>query len=91
MIPTPFEQMVAQKLIPEPIFAFYLQADASQAGELTFGGVDLPLFFFFGGALSLHLVKRPRAIMASVFVTCNMLRCLGEGGMHKCSSMLSIV
>merc|ERR1712060_120716 len=39
-IPTPFEAMIDQKLIPEPIFAFYLQGDASQQGELLFGGVD---------------------------------------------------
>lgn len=39
-IPTPFENMISQKLIDEPVFAFYLQKDASQTGELTFGGVD---------------------------------------------------
>jgi len=39
-IPTPFEAMIEQKLIPEPIFAFYLQQDASQTGELLFGGID---------------------------------------------------
>merc|ERR1712050_14014 len=39
-IPTPFEAMIDQKLIDEPVFAFYLQQDASQAGELLFGGVD---------------------------------------------------
>merc|ERR1719414_2751523 len=32
--------MIDQKLIPEPVFAFYLQQDASQQGELLFGGVD---------------------------------------------------
>jgi len=39
-IPTPFETMVAQKLIDEPVFAFYLQSDASAQGELVFGGID---------------------------------------------------
>jgi len=39
-IPTPFENMVTQKLIAEPVFAFYLQNDASKKGELIFGGVD---------------------------------------------------
>jgi len=39
-IPTPFEQMVSQKLISEPVFAFYLPADASAKGELILGGVD---------------------------------------------------
>merc|ERR1719440_2609268 len=39
-IPTPFEPMVAQKLVDEPVFAFYLQSDASAQGELVFGGVD---------------------------------------------------
>merc|ERR1712072_1302464 len=39
-IPTPFEAMIDQKLISEPVFAFYLQEDASQQGELVFGGID---------------------------------------------------
>merc|ERR1712118_585454 len=39
-IPTPFEQMVTQKLISEPVFAFYLPDDASAKGELILGGVD---------------------------------------------------
>mmetsp|Transcript_51311 Transcript_51311/g.159020 ORF Transcript_51311/g.159020 Transcript_51311/m.159020 type:complete len:389 (+) Transcript_51311:90-1256(+) len=39
-IPTPFESMIDQKLIDEPVFAFYLQQDASKQGELTFGGID---------------------------------------------------
>jgi len=39
-IPTPFEAMIDQKLIDEPVFAFYLQSDASQQGELVFGGID---------------------------------------------------
>jgi len=39
-IPTPFETMIDQKLISEPVFAFYLQEDASQQGELVFGGID---------------------------------------------------
>jgi hypothetical protein len=39
-IPTPFEAMVSQKLVDEPVFAFYLQSDASAQGELVFGGVD---------------------------------------------------
>jgi hypothetical protein len=39
-IPTPFESMIDQKLIDESVFAFYLQEDASQQGELVFGGID---------------------------------------------------
>jgi len=39
-IPTPFEAMIDQKLIDEPVFAFYLQQDPSQMGELIFGGID---------------------------------------------------
>merc|ERR1711988_318492 len=39
-IPTPFEAMIDQKLISQPVFAFYLQEDASQQGELVFGGID---------------------------------------------------
>merc|ERR1711904_139277 len=35
-----FEMMVQKKLIDEPVFSFYLQKDASQPGQLTFGGVD---------------------------------------------------
>merc|ERR1719265_770934 len=43
-IPTPFEMMIDQKLIDEPVFAFYLQGDATKDGELTFGGVDSSKF-----------------------------------------------
>merc|ERR1712050_804152 len=32
--------MIDQKLIDEPVFAFYLQKDASQKGELVLGGID---------------------------------------------------
>jgi len=32
--------MVEKKLVDEPVFAFYLQSDASSQGELVFGGVD---------------------------------------------------
>jgi saccharopepsin len=39
-IPTPFEAMIDQKLISEPVFAFYLPTDAAQMGELVFGGID---------------------------------------------------
>merc|ERR1719456_966274 len=39
-IPTPFESMIDQKLIDQPVFAFYLSDDTSQAGELVFGGID---------------------------------------------------
>merc|ERR1712050_94658 len=39
-IPTPFESMIAQKLIDQPVFAFYLQSDASSTGELVLGGID---------------------------------------------------
>merc|ERR1712039_986994 len=39
-IPTPFEAMIDQKLIDEPVFAFYLQDDTAKKGELVFGGVD---------------------------------------------------
>merc|ERR1712107_700260 len=39
-IPTPFEAMIDQKLIDEPVFAFYLQSDPAAKGELVFGGID---------------------------------------------------
>jgi hypothetical protein len=39
-IPTPFENMIDQKLIDMPVFAFYLQQDSSKDGELVFGGID---------------------------------------------------
>jgi len=39
-IPTPFENMVTQKSVDEPVFAFYLQEDSSTQGELLFGGID---------------------------------------------------
>jgi len=39
-VPTPFEAMVSQKLVDEPVFAFYLQSDEAAQGELVFGGID---------------------------------------------------
>jgi len=39
-IPTPFEAMVDKKLISEPVFAFYLQEDMAEQGELVLGGID---------------------------------------------------
>jgi saccharopepsin len=44
-IPTPFENMIDQELISEPVFAFHLQEEDfseqnSQQGELVFGGID---------------------------------------------------
>jgi len=39
-IPTPFESMISQKLISEPVFAFYLPSDTGATGELVFGGID---------------------------------------------------
>jgi len=39
-IPTPFESMIDQKLLDEPVFAFFLQDDPSKQGELSFGGVN---------------------------------------------------
>jgi len=39
-IPTPFEQMISQKLIDEPVFAFYLSGESGSSGELTLGGTD---------------------------------------------------
>jgi len=39
-IPTPFEQMISQKLVNEPVFAFYLPDASGETGELTFGGID---------------------------------------------------
>jgi saccharopepsin len=38
-ITPPFYEMVNQKLIDEPVFAFYL-ADAADESSATFGGID---------------------------------------------------
>lgn len=43
-IPPVFVSMVAQGLVPEPVFAFYLSDTAGVDGELDFGGID-PLHF----------------------------------------------
>jgi len=43
-LPTAFELMMEQKLIDEPVFSFYLQKDANEQGQLTFGGVDATKF-----------------------------------------------
>merc|ERR1712093_892515 len=43
-IPTPFEMMIDQKLIDEPVFGFYLQNDQSQPGEISFGEADSSKF-----------------------------------------------
>jgi hypothetical protein len=43
-IPTPFEMMIDQKLIDEPVFGFYLQKDASAEGSISFGGADTTKF-----------------------------------------------
>merc|ERR1712232_405929 len=34
------EAMIANKQIDKPVFAFHLQSDSSQPGELVFGGID---------------------------------------------------
>jgi len=39
-IPTIFQNMLAQKVIDEPVFAFYLSNDPTEVGELDFGGTD---------------------------------------------------
>jgi len=39
-IPTIFQNMLAQKVIDEPVFAFYLSDDPAVPGELDFGGTD---------------------------------------------------
>eukprot|EP00038_Savillea_parva_P006565 m.164536 g.164536 ORF g.164536 m.164536 type:complete len:375 (+) comp12440_c0_seq1:179-1303(+) len=45
-IPTPFQDMVAQKVVDQPVFAFYLSSEANpplppkSEGELIIGGID---------------------------------------------------
>ena len=42
-VPPPFVNMVAQRLLAKPVFAFWLSRDpqsGSQGGELTLGGWD---------------------------------------------------
>jgi len=43
-IPTPFEAMIQQGLLDEPVFAFSLPSTDGASGELTFGGVDKSKF-----------------------------------------------
>lgn len=38
-IPSPFESMIDQRLIEEPVFTFHLDKEA-EVGELSFGGID---------------------------------------------------
>merc|ERR1711924_22157 len=40
-IPTLFENMINQTLLSVPVFALYLPGDASERGELVFGGIDV--------------------------------------------------
>jgi saccharopepsin len=39
-IPPPFYEMINQKLINEPVFAFRLGSSEEDGGEVIFGGVD---------------------------------------------------
>lgn len=41
-VETPFNNMILQKKVPEPVFSFWLNRDASapQGGELLLGGID---------------------------------------------------
>lgn len=41
-VATPFERMLSQKLVQEPVFSFYLNRNQSESpgGEILFGGVD---------------------------------------------------
>lgn len=45
-VKTPFEMMVDQKLVPEPVFSFYLNRDQDKqpGGEIIFGGIDKNMF-----------------------------------------------
>merc|ERR1719410_2404199 len=60
-IPTPFEAMIDQKLIDESVFAFYLQKDESQQGEL----VDVPLTSETYWEVSLDSMKYGSAVVSS--------------------------
>jgi len=39
-VPTVFGQLVAQKVVDAPVFAFYLSSNDAQDGELVLGGID---------------------------------------------------
>jgi saccharopepsin len=43
-IPPPFYEMLSQKLVKEPVFAFRIGSSEDDAGEATFGGIDESAF-----------------------------------------------
>lgn len=55
---TPFENMINQKLVPEPVFSFYLNRDQTKqpGGEIIFGGIDEN---YFSGPITYTEVTSP--------------------------------
>jgi len=55
-VTTPFANMIKQKLVPEPVFSFYLNRDQekSPGGELILGGIDYT--YINGELIYTHLV-----------------------------------
>ena len=84
---TPFQNMIEQKLIAEPVFSFYLNRDQTKSpgGEIIFGGIDKN---YIAGEITYTPVTHPgywQFKMDEVSISAN-----GEGDNNNKSDVLTV-